>query len=443
MKSNLVIAPCLCALLLSGCGSDVTTTVGGVRAVSSAPPPQLATFQWRLPRTVLDVDVTLQPLGCDGRDFKVKVTPQVTPRAKPDDRIGNGGWITLKPDKLQSFWADNSFTFKTIPSTGGLVQSVGSTSTSEVGQIISNTVSGVVKIAAAAFGVPVVAPAVPAALLQKQSSCGMATAVQSALDRITAYKKAALGASAEAAQKYATQIQALQDSITIHVKTTIDPGVTSPDTKSTAEVLIFLEAPKRTDIVKAWLPDDKKDQVDALLARVTTEIRLDFGKAQPSCGDSATPCTQETGPISDGTLYREARYIPVSIVTAAPAAADGAASDPQNVPFGQFGVARTLPIEAKAFKNITWEVDMTSFGEVSGATFGAKSTGAAISSSFASAAGAANAIASEQRASVIAVPAETTQMQNRAAALKAQVDVATYQTQLNALKLQAGSKDDQ
>jgi hypothetical protein len=399
----------------------------------------MAAFRWRLPRTVLDVDVALTPGGCKGDAFTVIVKPQVTPRAIADDKVGDAGWVELDPHQLESFWNDDSFTFKTFPSTGGLLQSVGSTTSSQAGTIVGNTITGVVKIAAAAFGVPSVQAAVPLALVRYQSPCGMQPEVAATLARIKADKKLALGASIETAQKYANLVQALQDSITIHVKATIDPGTTQP-TRTNAG-LVFVEAPTRQELVSKWLVRVKERQVQSLIAQSTTEVHLDTAKAQPACASSDTSCTTTNVAIAPGTLYREARYVPVRIVTFATPADPDARDVPQDVAFGQFGIARTLPMNAAAFKNLTWEVDLTTFGEVSGANFGSKSTGAAISGAFASAAGGANAIASEQRASVTAMPADTTLLQNKAAALKAQVDVSTYQNQLNALKLQSGQQD--
>jgi hypothetical protein len=102
-------------------------------------------------------------------------------------------------------------------------------------------------------------------------------------------------------------------------------------------------------------------------------------------------------------------------------------------PFGQFGVPRSLPLDANLFEQLNWSVTFADTGEITDAVFNSKATGLALVSLFAAAASTTNAIAQESRTAATAQDSASIRLQNENTALKAQVDNITLTQQLHTL----------
>ena len=132
---------------------------------------------------------------------------------------------------------------------------------------------------------------------------------------------------------------------------------------------------------------------------------------------------------------------PSSRGSSPPPTAGGASAQPkaltsQLLPFPQFGAPRALPVIAAPFESLKWSITFAESGEIISADFSSASIGAQMTQFFATAAGARNTIAAEERAAANLPNPDTQRLTAQNSALKAQIDNINYRNQLNALKAQ-------
>lgn len=70
---------------------------------------------------------------------------------------------------------------------------------------------------------------------------------------------------------------------------------------------------------------------------------------------------------------------------------------PVNLPFGQFGVAQSLPLQAGTFQGLTWAITFLEDGQITNASYSSKAWGVNLTSLFGAGASSANSIATEFR----------------------------------------------
>jgi len=418
-----------------------------------------------LPKTVLDVSIVYTyaecKVGTDGKArYKFNVVPTVTSRSAPDKIPG---WRTVDTNDLVSFWSDQNITIGTYSGTH-ILSSVAANPISQIGTIVGNVLTGTVKVAALSLKV-----AAPTTLGEKlpgqESDCADVDDPGSA---IKGYKKAILteetnlanGKNTDTPQNVMAKVQALQNlmadaqsKLTLTIKATIDPGYVAPDK---IQVDPDEPAPEQnstpapiatTGLIASLKPSDgqlKKlftllNQADiaTLRSNLTVNIYLDFAHASPKLSPEGGGYAQTHVVNHDNSVsYREPAYIPVLVWRGdknAPKPADDQQLKAvqllptQNVAFAQYGEEKMVPYKADAFKNNSWSISFADSGEITSASFASKSWGANVTSLFSSAASAANAIGSEQRAASLAESPST-----QAAALQGQADLI-YQTQRLAL----------
>lgn len=352
-----------------------------------------------------------------------------------------------------------------------ILQAISSSPVNKAGEIVTSILSGVVKIVAIGLGVP----ASPAGLTDgapppPAKACGTAredkaTVAKAKTDlRVLQRKLAGPPASENDAKLLNAQIQALQAAIvglesglTITLRKTIDPGVTSSDADKLplahfavdpSGLIGTMTIPARKLVSASWVTlaassDDKSLKV---------YFYLDVEKAQPRIS-TCKSCPYFPTKVGGGNLYREVRYIPVLAFHGErpqpPTIKKGhkvdavaqqeylravekqLLNDPlQRVAFAQFGTPRSMPFSAGLFENLSWSITFAESGQVTEATFKSKAAGTAFANFFTGTAGAANAIATEQRAALSAPSSETIRLKARNDEIKTQLDYLDLQKKL-------------
>jgi len=436
-----------------------------------------------LPKTVLDATIVYTFDGCsdDKTSLNVKITPTLTPRTIPDPLVDQMG---IDPHTLESFWQDGNITIQTF-SGSRILNSIGSSPTSQVGQIGGNILGGLAKIVGVFLGVPAAG-----GLLAKTPSCpeptpaatgtaaGKATAAttdtkpERAIDIFTridylknniikkdqndladGVDEATQKKDTAAIQAAQTLISTLQNELTITIKTTIDPGVSPVDVDPNQDKVVFnypvrqsadpaansiansgliaTFCPSIDQLKKAnWLDPPQLDTVPPaktacdVLAGLKVNVYLDFPHGHGTMyGPDHPGLYQQTVVVPTSDLYRDVAYIPVLVWRGTK---DGQApmnmqlTVPQMMPFGQFGVAQSLPINASGFKSLIWSITFLENGEITNAIFTSKASGINASALLGSATSAASSIITEQSPS------------SQASGLQGQADLI-YQTQRLAL----------
>ncbi len=430
---------------LLGCAAQQAGEItDGTLAYAASP----ATYSWMLPKTTLTVTVSYVLTQCvDGapaqdaqpaKSPKLEITPtlSITSAAEPDTRLGDNfpdGVLSITPTDAISYWQDSDISVKTN-STTHLLTLLSSKPTNEVTQIVSNVLTGVVKLAAVSMGVSPVA-AVPAGA----KICG--TAAQT-LDKLAKLKEklSSPDVTPDDAKNLPAQIAALQSDLTISVTHKYDPGE-KPIYINRKTLLASLGTLQPTDAQlqgSNWFADKNITlaSLDRLGRGLMVDLYMDFNGAFPkSAADNTIGCNDRTCrvfqvPLPKGTLFREVLYVPV---LAAQRSAPGRNIYNKTFPFGQFGLPRTMPMTASAFEQLTWSIGFADTGEITDASFTSKAKGLGLSSLFSNGASAVNSIASESRSAAVAVDPATTKLQNENNAIKAQIDNINYTQQLNAL----------
>jgi len=437
-------------------------------------------YTWMLPKTVFDTTLTYTFQECTGAAAKFNIAPTIAARPLPDLNVGQK---QLKPELMQSFIQDKSISLQTFASSH-IISSIGSQPTDQTAQIGANILGGVAKLVAVGLGTPAVAaaalkrapsptPTAPttlpicASLDDAKSAPAIAKEVKSLKDSITNYERQLSGGVDEATQKKISSaitaaqnlVTELQGKLTFTIKATIDPGVTAVVVDADAESTTYVNTSKSAQIDNSGLvaticPSRKQlsdldvfsnlDQLfsgKAPCAAVPTlkvSVYLDFPSGHSTMYVPNHEGQYDETDVSDNQmLYRDVAYIPVTIWRGektskpTPAEPDGSSSGdtllmpPMTLPFGQFGVAQSLPFQAGTFETLNWAITFLEDGEITNATYSSKAWGLNLTSLFGAGASAANSIATEARAAATqaADSAET-----EAVATQGQADLI-YQTE--------------
>jgi hypothetical protein len=406
-------------LSLAACSSGIAHKERPATVPQSVAP----VLGWRLPKTLLDVTVTYVPTGCSSVNGVGKVdvdaTVAVVGRAVADPDLGGefpGGLVKIVPGDLTSFWVDTNVGYKVYPDRGGLLQSLSSHPVNQVGTIAGNILTGVVKIAGAVMGVPPAAAHDPTA----PAGCGK---IVSTLREIAAIKARIPQRTGEQATDDGLRIQNLKDSISVVMKRTFDTAADQPNANGeVGSILPDLEKVRKA----GWYSGAPRQEEEHRV-----KIALDFSKATllSACAKQTPVCDHSKQALPKNALFRQAAYVPV-------VARRGTEEigERKVIAFGQYGEPRTLPLKAKAFRDIAWQVDFADTGEVTAATFANKAAGVGASSIFAGAATAAGGIQALAAKAPGVVDSDTLRMQAENAALKAEVENIEYKAKLEVLK---------
>ncbi|NPV20369.1 hypothetical protein [Bradyrhizobium aeschynomenes] len=424
----------LFALLLGSCSQILET---GEFNTTQGIVPTPARYTWMLPKTVVSVTATYTLTECSDAPRKLVVTPNITLSnvSEPDIDLGPdfpNGMVGFQPTLLNSFWNDNNITVKTSASSH-ILSYLGAQPTNQTGSILSNLVASSTKLAAVAFGVP--AASAPAAV---QPFCGKAKAI---IERIRELQAQLVDPASKPSETkdLPSQISTLQGALSISTTKKFDPGYQRTAISSDGLAAIGEMSPSLKDLRNSsWFVDGNAAQTAANSPQLRILVYLDFKRAFPTntiqsvvqCNELGQHCSFLRAPVTTGTLFREVAYIPVLAFQASDMTSPVLK---KTFPFGQFGLPRALPVQAGIFQSLTWSITFAESGEITEANFTSKATGLALTSLIQSAAGGANAIATERRAEVVAVDPETTRLQNVNSALKAQIDNLNYTKQLNEL----------
>lgn len=416
----------VCGLSLAGCTSHMEASLPPAK-LPKATAPVLA---WRLPKTVLDVTVTYIPVKCEGDKLTVDATVDIAGRAIPDPNLGPNfahGLVTVDMGDQSNFWVDKSLTYKVY--TGGLLQSISSHPTSQAGTIAGNFITGAVKIAAAVMGVAP-APFDPSKHA-KQKPVTQCSGVGARLDLLETLRKRIPTEDSKKAADDTAHVVAIKASMTVVAKKTFDPGVDPIG----AQGMVGTIKPDVDDVKKAGWYFDSDPALTTTPAEQIVSVYLAFDQGQllATCGTPAIACTHANTSLPRGTLYRQAAYIPVSAQIGVGTPTAKPLGKPAVFAFGQFGEARMLPLSAKAFQDISWEVDFADTGEVTTTVFSSKATGVAISSMFAGAAGAAATTQQYVSTANAAPDPETAALTKKNAAMQAKVDNAKLKAEVDAI----------
>jgi hypothetical protein len=431
-------------------------------------------FTWMLPKTVIDATVVYTFQSCEKGSPKIKITPTLVARTLPDPLVGQK---QLPTDVLESVWEDRNISLQTFAGSR-ILNSIGSAPTSQVAQAAGNVLGGIAKIVGIFLGAatttstavndttpPPVNP-VCANDPNLKSAQSIAQKISDLKDSITTLQmNLALGVDDATQKKDTATIQAaqalitiLQDKLTITIKTTIDPSVgpiqPDPDNDAPSSTiptasdvvpesgLISTICPSKNQLGKEnWFSnldqifnggDKPKTACLSLFPFLTVDVYLDFKNAHSTMFDPDHSGVYTQTSVSADSQYRDVAYIPVEVWRGEKQAdtialtQDGALignallAPPQFMPFGQFGVAQSLPFNAPNFKSLTWQITFLEDGEITAATFASKATAVSATALFGNAASTASSIA----ANVSAAGSPSTQ----ATALEAQADLI-YQTQ--------------
>jgi len=440
-----------------------------VEAVEITPTTDLrARYSWMLPKTVLDVTIAYTLRSCknteDGAQVDVTIAnPTVTPRYIPDPAVG---LKSLDPALLKSFWQDSTITVQTYAGTH-VLQSLASSPANQVVTIAGNVITGVTKLAAASLGV------VPAAASLGPSKCGTEPTdtkklkeLKDELEKqqqiltnpnVTETEAAAATKKIANLQAGISIVQAPQQAAqtTVTIQRTVDPGITPVEIDETpiarvprrpfpidpdgliARISPFQSMKKLKEA--KWFDDADKALGEKNNDHLHVTIYLDFPNANPRVARCRN-CPVYPTRVPKNFQFREVTYIPVTIYQGErdrKAPRDNRQSlvplPAKALPFGQFGRAQTLPINAKIFENLKWSVNFSEAGEVTNANFESKSIGAQITSLFSSAAGGASSITTEVRNAANAPSSETQRLVNENSALTAEINNINLNQQLQGL----------
>lgn len=421
---------------------------------------QQARYTWRLPKTVVDTTIIYTFEDCTGDNLKVSITPTMISRAVADPLVTRR---EIKFAQLQSIWKDKSISVQTF-SGSHILNSIGSSPTSQVAQIGGNIFAGLAKLAGIFFGVSVPAGFRPDEPKPPTLVCGSgADSAQNIVKQIKDLKQAIAKYQIElskgvdeatqkkntaAIQAAQTLVSSLQDQLKLTIKTTIDPGISPVEVNPNNNIfeipkeiivqnsgLVATICPSVGQLKKAkWFDGASVDTffankkpVCSALSDLEVNVYLDFRHARGTMfGDKhKDPYTQTK--VSDDIVYRDVAYIPVVVWRGKEPTPpkdptfeeDGSSTGPlqllvpQLIPFGQFGVPQVLPFDAGTFQSLTWQVTFLENGEITTASFSSKASGVNATSFLGSAVSAANQIATENRNATSASSAATA-LQNQA-----------------------------
>lgn len=442
----------------------VLAAIAAVAVLSpSRADPINARYSWMLPKTLIDVTVTYAFQSCKftgGQTIlTLKVTSTTAPRAAADTYLG---LKSIDVESLKSFWQDKNIIVKTS-ATSHILNSISSSPVNQAGAIAGNLISVATKVFAISLGVN---PAfVPPGGILPQSNCGPAQAMAEAADPLKKKlvelrtKLADPDLNDAARSEIIKQIANLTAAISLVVPDanydlvitkTIDPGFTpvekpNPDTGYLSERealakpsrvdhdgLVAILMPTKEQLGKTkWYSDIQKlDEKEKTLLRIY--VYLDFGHATPRIG--CRSCTYPQTWVGRGNQFREVRYIPILVYQGPQSEKVLINNQPQPVPFGQFGIARGLPLSAGLFENLSWSVGFNDFGEMTDANFTSKSIGAQLTSFLSTAASGVNSIVTEQRNAATASSPETLRLTAENNALQAQINNINLNKQLRDLQ---------
>ncbi|WP_294311143.1 hypothetical protein [uncultured Sphingomonas sp.] len=418
--------------------------LGGCFGSERKPPAELGrvappVLGWHLPKTVLDATLTYVPVKCidtpAGPQIDVKMTADVVARSVPDPDLGpdfKNGMVQVDTGDLASFWTDASVAYTVFPDSGGLLKTISSHPVNQTSTIVGNFLTGVVKIATIA--------AVPGPVPPGNGKCGTAF---DTLAEIAKIKKRIPGEAKEKAEDDAQRIVSLRDSITVTVKATIDTADSPPN---------------RLGVVKAFMPDlDDAVRAGWKTLKGSADphhkvfLVLDFAAgnllAPQACPPGQTTCGWQPTTLPKGSLFRQAAYVPVSfrlgkfdaqgkleVSDGMEQVVDMPIAPTKTISFGQYGIARTLPLKIGAFRDTSWAIEFSQAGEITSSTYGNKATGVGVSSMFSSAATAASDVNAIPGKAASALDTETLRLQADNAKLKAQTDNAELRGKLEAQK---------
>jgi hypothetical protein len=397
---------------------------------------------WLLPKTVLDATIVYTYQDCTAGHLTVKITPTLTPRAIPDLVAGQQSIFT---DSLEKYFQDNNISVLTL-SDSHLLSSLGSAPSSQVTQIASNVLGGITKLVAIGLGTQ--APVdkttgAPPPVIAVCSPDDDPNSAQSITKQIKDLKKTIQDANAalakggdDAAQKKNTAaiqaaqnlITTLQDQISITIKTTIDPGISSVLVDPYGDVGAIVPSGNGTvnksglvaticpsvDQLKTWFANSAKafDGIYPCQKEPMLEINvyMDVLHGSGTMYDTTHKDDFEQTALAKDDQYRDAAHIPVNVwrgkkMLPRAISASNFGGPPsgeielvsQIIAFGQFGVAQRLPVTADIFKSLTWSVTFSQSGETLAPSFSSKALAANATSFFGNVATAANSIATEQR----------------------------------------------
>jgi hypothetical protein len=398
-------------------------------------------YTWLLPKTVLDATIVYTYQDCINGILSVKITPMLTPRITPDLLAGQRSIAT---EALESLWQDRNISVQTFGDSH-LLNSLGSSPTSQVTQIASNILGGITKLVAIALGTSAFIAEVGAPNVVPACSNDVdPNSAQFIAKQIKALKKKIQDANADIAngvddatqKKDTAAIQAaqnlitiLQDQLSITIKTTIDPGISSVLVDPYGDVGVFVPSsgtsvaqsglvaticPSR-DQLKTWFSNSDEAFKDIYPCKkepmLEINVYMDVLHASGTMYDATHTGSYAQTFVGANDQYRDVAHIPVHVWRGqnqvlppvsplnfgGPPRGPMELVSPQVVAFGQFGVAQTLPLTADIFKSLTWSVTFAQNGEVTTTNFSSKAIAANATSFLSSAASAANSIATEQR----------------------------------------------
>ena len=448
----------------------LTTSTVGALAISVNGPTR---YTWVLPRTVLDTTITYSFQDCafdaskNTAIARFKITPTLAPRPIADMRSGVGQ-RSLPVDQFQSFLKDEGVSIETFKDSH-ILSSIGSQPADQTGTIIGNVIGGVTKLVSVAAGVGAIAaaPGAPApakVTCKADTDAGSAPQISSQIKQLKALinsnneelatgldeNKKPLDNSAQ--KKLMQEIQSaqalitdLQGRLSFAIKTTIDPGVSpinvDPDNETTSFMLpsrdgrvnnsglIATICPSTAQFNKLKIFDNlPNENLCSFFPTLKVSVYLDFPSGHSSMYSSDHHGDYEQTELVGTQLYRDPAYIPVQVWQGEKKAGapekreDGSVIGdvllmaPVTLPFAQFGVAQSLPLEPQSFQQLTWSITFLEDGQITKASYTTKATGVGLSSLFGTAASGANSIATELRNASNSSAAETeaTKLQGQA-----------------------------
>jgi hypothetical protein len=375
-------------LILSGCSGVPPVSTSSTDGTLAASP----TFSWMLPKTVLQVEAKYTLTDCRVEKGKlraiVNITTAVTPSYIADPSPGplaRDGWIILDTDKLHTFWQDHQIEVKTYQGTH-VLQQLSTTATDQTGQIVSNVITSVTKLAGIAFGVPTASG---------QSEVQDCTPGKQRIGDVESKTKDLAKVDPNGAQgkRLTQQIQSLKNSLSFSVTCFVDPGyfanacgdLIKNDGQAPQIIHQNRVATIRPDGKQlrqsGWYKNEISDNADT--SDFALEVYLDFANGRPKdiapCVDDATPCSRRRVELTSGAFYREPAYIPVRIY-------QGSDSDAEHLLFlksfffGQFGVPRSVPTHAPTFGKAAWTLNFGESGELTDGSYGSVAIGVGATS---------------------------------------------------------------
>nr|WP_294548655.1 hypothetical protein [uncultured Rhodopila sp.] len=185
----------------------------------------------------------------------------------------------------------------------------------------------------------------------------------------------------------------------------------------------------------------ESDPADNFPSDLDVNVYLDFRKANPAlsrqCVNGSATCSHSRVGLAVGDLYREVAFIPLEIYKGD---TQDAAAGPENlvfrqvVPFGQFGVSRTLPLSAPLFGKTNWSLTFADNGEITDASFGSAAIGVGATSLLSGAATAASSVEAENLKAASLGSSETQRLIIENTNLQAAVNNANLKQQYQALQ---------